>query len=144
MGYDGPGGLGGLRRVGVGDSEMECERKEIEKQYRVFETFLPIVPVKLNFWALSYFESLKDNVKQATQLNIIIFDNNNNDSNNNNNDNNNNLERLEDWERFLKSKATGCGSISTVFSSIVLMFVSSITIITIAIITIIIIDHNSN
>ena len=38
------------------------------------------------------------------------------------------LERLEYWERFLKSKATGCGSISTVFSSIVLLCVSSIII----------------
>ena len=36
------------------------------------------------------------------------------------------LERLQYWERFLKSKATGCGSISTVFSSIVLLCVSSI------------------
>ena len=31
------------------------------------------------------------------------------------------LEWLEYWKRFLKSKATGCGSISTVFSSIVLL-----------------------
>ena len=31
------------------------------------------------------------------------------------------LERVEYWERFLKFKATGCGSISTVFSSIILM-----------------------
>ena len=35
------------------------------------------------------------------------------------------LERLEYWERFLKSKATGCDSILTVFSSIVLLCVSS-------------------
>ena len=48
------------------------------------------------------------------------------------------LERLEYRERFLKSKATGCGSISTVFSSIVLLCVSSITIIIIIIIIIII------
>ena len=39
----------------------------------------------------------------------------------------------------MKSKATGCGLISTVFSSIVLLCVSSITIITIIIIIIIII-----
>ena len=39
---------------------------------------------------------------------------------------------------FLKSKATGCGSISTVFSNIVLLCVSSIIIIIIIIITIII------
>ena len=38
----------------------------------------------------------------------------------------------------MKSKATGCGSISTVFSSIVLLFVSSITVIIIIIIIIII------
>ena len=38
----------------------------------------------------------------------------------------------------MKSKATGCGSISTVFSSIVLLCVSSIVIIIIKIITIII------
>ena len=37
---------------------------------------------------------------------------------------------------FLKSKANGCGSISTVFSSIVFLFVSSITIIIIIIIII--------
>ena len=36
--------------------------------------------------------------------------------------------------RFLKSKATGCGSISTVFSGIVLLYVSSIIIIMIIII----------
>ena len=51
------------------------------------------MPVKLNFSALSYFEGLKDNVKQTTQLNIITFNNNNN--NNNDSNNNNNLERLE-------------------------------------------------
>ena len=39
----------------------------------------------------------------------------------------------------MKSKATGCGLISTVFSSIVLLCVSSITIITIIIIIIIMI-----
>ena len=44
------------------------------------------------------------------------------------------LERLEYWERFLKSKASGCGWISTVFSSIVLLFVSSIIILIIIII----------
>ena len=39
------------------------------------------------------------------------------------------LERLEYQERFLKSKAIGCGSISTVVSSIVLLRVSLIIII---------------
>ena len=39
----------------------------------------------------------------------------------------------------MKSKATGCGSISTVFSSIVLLYVSSTTATTIIIIIIIII-----
>ena len=34
------------------------------------------------------------------------------------------IERLEYRERFLKSKATGCGSISTIFSGIVLLCVS--------------------
>ena len=43
------------------------------------------------------------------------------------------LERLEYWERFFKSKAAGCGSISTVISSIVLLCVSSIIIIIIII-----------
>ena len=38
------------------------------------------------------------------------------------------LGRLEYRERFLKSKATGCGWISTVFSSIVLLCVRSIII----------------
>ena len=38
----------------------------------------------------------------------------------------------------MKSKATGCGSISTVFSSIVLLYVSSVIIIMIMIIIIII------
>ena len=38
------------------------------------------------------------------------------------------LERLGYWERFLKSKATCCGSISTVFSGKVLLCVSSIII----------------
>ena len=109
---------------------MECGTKRIDKQYRIFEPFLPIVSIKLNFWALSCSEGWKDNVKQTPQLNIIIFNNNNN---------NNNLERLEYWERFLKSTATGWGSISTVFSRIVLLFVSSIIII-----IIMIIDHNSN
>ena len=41
--------------------------------------------------------------------------------------------------RFLKFKATGCGSISTVFSSIVLLCVSSVIIIMIMIIIIIMI-----
>ena len=45
------------------------------------------------------------------------------------------MEQLEYLERFLKSKATGCGSTSTVFSGIVLC-VSSIIIIIIIIITI--------
>ena len=48
------------------------------------------------------------------------------------------MEQLEYDESLLKSKVTGCGSILTVFSSICLLFVSSI-IITIIIITIIII-----
>ena len=46
------------------------------------------------------------------------------------------MERLEYWERFLKSKAIGCGSISKVFSSVVLLCVSSIIIIIIIIIII--------
>ena len=37
-------------------------------------------------------------------------------------------EQLEYSERFLKCKATNCGSISTVFSSVVLLCVSSIII----------------
>ena len=39
------------------------------------------------------------------------------------------LEKLEYWERFLKSKASGCGSISTVISSIVSLCISSTIII---------------
>ena len=39
------------------------------------------------------------------------------------------LEQPEYREKFLKSEATGCGSISTVFSSIVLLCVTSIIII---------------
>ena len=42
-------------------------------------------------------------------------------------------------ERLLKSKATGCGSISTVFTSIVLLCVSSLIIIIIMMMMIIII-----
>ena len=48
------------------------------------------------------------------------------------------LEKLEYWERFLKSKAD-CGSISTIFSGIVLLCVSSIIIIIIIIILLLII-----
>ena len=47
-------------------------------------------------------------------------------------------------EMFLKSKATGCGSISIVFSSIVLLRVSSIIIIIIIIIIVVIIIINNN
>ena len=46
---------------------------------------------------------------------------NNNNNNNHNNDNNNNKER------FLKLKATSCGLISSVFSTKVLLCVSSVT-----------------
>ena len=38
------------------------------------------------------------------------------------------MEWLEYWERFLKSKAAGCGSTSTVVYSIVSLCVSSIII----------------
>ena len=66
---------------------MECGTKKTEKQYMIFKTFSPIVPVKLKFWALSYFRGLK----QANQVNVINNNNNNSNNNNsNNNDNNNN------------------------------------------------------
>ena len=80
--------LKGTQEDWVGDSEMECGTKNFEKQYRIFEFFLPIVLVKLIFWALSYFGGLKDNVKQTPQVN-----NNNNDNNNNDNGNNNDSDR---------------------------------------------------
>ena len=73
-------------RVGVEDSGMECGTKKFGKQYRIFEFFLPIVSVKLNLWALSYFGYLKYNKKQTTQVN----NNNNNNNNNKNNSNNKN------------------------------------------------------
>ena len=73
---------------------MKCVTKKTEKQYRIFKTFSAIVSVKLKFWALSYFGGLKDNLKQANQVNVINNNNNNNNKNNNNNninnDNNNN------------------------------------------------------
>ena len=49
--------------------------KKFEKQYRIFEPFLPIVQVKLDFWALSCFGDLKDDINQTTQ------DNNNGNNN---------------------------------------------------------------
>ena len=39
---------------------MEGGTKKSEKQYRIFETHLPIVPVTVEFWSMSYFEGLKD------------------------------------------------------------------------------------
>ena len=67
IGYDGPErNSGGL---GLEIKEWNVAHKKFEKQYRIFETFLAIVPVKLNFWELSYFAGLKDNIKQTTQLN---------------------------------------------------------------------------
>ena len=56
----------------------------------------------------------------------------NNDNNDNDDDEDRRqfyLERLEYWEKFMKSKAAGCGSISTLISSIVLLCVSSVIII---------------
>ena len=56
----------------------------------------------------------------------------NNDNNDNDDDEDRRqfyLERLEYWEKFMKSKAAGCGSISTLISSIVLLCISSIVII---------------
>ena len=47
------------------------------------------MPVKLKFWALSYFRGLKDNLKQANQVNVISNNNNNNNNSSNNNSNNN-------------------------------------------------------
>ena len=47
------------------------------------------------------------------------------------------FERLEYWKRFLKSKATGCGSISSVFSSILLLCFRSMMMIIIIMIIII-------
>ena len=49
--------------------------KKFEKQYRIFEPFLPIVQLKLDFWALSCFGDLKDDINQTTQ------DNNNGNNN---------------------------------------------------------------
>ena len=60
------------------------QNKKNETQYRIFEPFLPIVPVKLNFRALSYFEGLKYNGKQTTQGNKHdnnIYNNNNTNNN---------------------------------------------------------------
>ena len=71
---------------------MECGTKKTEKQYRIFKTFSPIVPVKLKFWALTYFRGLKDNLKQANQVNVIINNNNNNNNNISNNNNSNNSD----------------------------------------------------
>ena len=56
MGYDGPKrNLGGL---GLKIQEWNVAEKQFEKLYRIFKPFLPTVPVKLNFWALSYFRGL--------------------------------------------------------------------------------------
>ena len=82
MGYDGP--KGDSEGLGLEIQEWNVEQK---KWYRIFEPFLPIVPVKLNFWALSYFEGLKYNGKQTTQGNK----HGNNTYNNNNT--NNNIDR---------------------------------------------------
>ena len=56
MGYDGPKrNLGGL---GLKIQEWNVAQKKFEKLYRIFKPFLPIAPVKLIFWALSYFRGL--------------------------------------------------------------------------------------
>ena len=77
LGYELP--KGDSVGLGLEIQEWNVEKKP-EKQYRIFEPFLPKVPVKLNFWALSYFGGLKNNVKQITQVKKI--DNNNNNNNN--------------------------------------------------------------
>ena len=41
--------LKGTQEGWAWNSGMECGTKKFEKQYRIFEPFLPIVPVKLNF-----------------------------------------------------------------------------------------------
>ena len=69
--------LKGTQEGWAWNSGMECGTKKFEKQYRIFEPFLPIVPVKLNFWALSCFGDLKDDINQTTQVN----NNGNNNSN---------------------------------------------------------------
>ena len=47
IGYDGPERNSG--RLGLEIKEWNVAHKKFEKQYRIFETFLAIVPVKLNF-----------------------------------------------------------------------------------------------
>ena len=74
MGYDGPKGDSEGLRLEIQEWNVE---KKTEKQYRIFEPFLPIVRVKLNFWALSCFGDLKDDINQTTQVN----NNGNNNSN---------------------------------------------------------------
>ena len=83
MGYDGL--KGDSEGLGLEIQESNVEQKN-ETQYRMFEPFLPIVPEKLNFWALYYFEGLKYNGKQTTQ-------GNKHDNNIYNNNTNNNIDR---------------------------------------------------
>ena len=97
LGYEQP--KGDSEGLGSEIQQWNVEQKKPEKQYRIFQPFLPKVPVTLNFWALSYFGGLKDNVKQTTQVKNInnttttTTTNNNNNNNNINNNNDNNIDR---------------------------------------------------
>ena len=44
-------------------------QKEYEKQHKIFEPYLPIVPVKVEFLSTDFFGGSKDNIKQTIQVN---------------------------------------------------------------------------
>ena len=80
MGYDGSMDLKGTQEDCGWRFRNGMWHKNIWKATQDFWTFLPIRPVKLNFWALSYLGDLKDNIKETKHVN-----NNNNNNNNNSN-----------------------------------------------------------
>ena len=50
-------------------------KKNYEKQYKIFEPYLPIVPVKVEFLSTDFFGGLKDNINKQPRLIIIaIYD----------------------------------------------------------------------
>ena len=57
----------------------ERNNKTGEDVNRVWKIIYPIVLIKMQFWALSYFGGLTDLMKQTTQVNINY--NNTNDNN---------------------------------------------------------------
>ena len=71
LGYEQP--KGDSEGLGLEIQQWNVEQKKPEKQYRIFQPFLPKVPVTLNFWALSYFGGLKDNVNKQHRLKILTI-----------------------------------------------------------------------